>query len=271
MEYCGRGSLAEAIAEHLELKQPFEARTVRRWLWQLASALQHVHALRVIHRDLKTANVFLADSSDAVEVDVKLGDFGISRTLSSQTEFAETAVGTPYYLSPELITGSGYDGRTDIWSLGCIAFELSALSRPFSGDNIGQLAMAIARKPPPPLPPQTPLDMHELILKLLGKDHLTRPTASELLASAPMNGWGQQAVEGMVTSCGVPSIPTAELGDMRDELLAVTLKHVAARFGGPVIMQGIRRLYLWDTNPESSSTDPAAPTWKLQVCLNGAG
>ena len=271
MEYCSRGSLAEVIAEHLTTTQPFEARLVRRWLWQLTSALEHVHALRVIHRDLKTDNVFLTDVS-ADRVDVKLGDFGISRTLSTQTLFAETAVGTPYYLFPELITGCGYDTRTDIWSLGCIAYELCTLSRPFKGDNIGQLALQITRKPPPPLPTSIPLDVHELILHLLSKDKIMRPNASEVLTSAPMNEWAEHAAESDaidgITSA-VESLASGELGAMRDELLATASKQLAARAGGPVVLQGIRRLYLWDTNPESSSTDPAAPTWKLEEALNG--
>ena len=105
-----------------------------------------MHAQKVIHRDLKSANVFLRDEGGAFPA-LKLGDFGISRLMSSHTALAQTAVGTPYYLSPELIEGKGYDARADVWSLGCICYELLALRRPWSGDNIALLAMNIIRQP----------------------------------------------------------------------------------------------------------------------------
>ena len=111
MEYCDSGSLADAVAEQQMMKQPFEMMKVRRWAHQLCTALAHIHSKRVIHRDVKTANVFLSDAAGRAVPDLKLGDFGISRLMSSQTNFASTAVGTPFYLSPELIAGSGYDGR----------------------------------------------------------------------------------------------------------------------------------------------------------------
>ena len=106
MEYCDEGSLEEKIVEQKTTygRQPFPPATVRAWILQLTSALEYVHAQRVIHRDLKTANILLTgrDGNTA-----KLGDFGISRLMSSQTNFASTAVGTPYYLSPELIHSDG--------------------------------------------------------------------------------------------------------------------------------------------------------------------
>ena len=165
---------------------------VRRWLKQLAAALAHDHSQRVIHRDVKTANIFLTDGDDSV----KLGDFGISRLLSSQTELAATCVGTPYYLSPELISGQGYDGRTDVWSLGVIAHECVALSRPFSGENISQLAMAVVREPPAPLPPTAPQDIAELVAACLQKEAGLRPTAARLVASPPMARWDDTAEGG---------------------------------------------------------------------------
>ena len=193
MEYCGGGSLAEAIESQQQMGgAPFAPNRVRRWLKQLAAALAHVHSQRVIHRDVKTANIFLTEGDDSV----KLGDFGISRLLSSQTELAATCVGTPYYLSPELISGQGYDGRTDVWSLGVIAHECVALSRPFSGENISQLAMAVVREPPAPLPPTAPQDIAELVAACLQKEAGLRPTAARLLASPPMARWDDDAEGG---------------------------------------------------------------------------
>ena len=194
MEYCEEGSLEEALTEQKDTygKRPFPTSKIRGWLRQLTSALDYIHSQRVIHRDLKTANILLTGKDAHI---AKLGDFGISRLMSSQTNFASTAVGTPYYLSPELITSDGYDGRADIWSLGVILYELIAFVRPFHGDNIAQLAMAIARKAPSPLPAGTPQDMIMFIERCLKKDKTTRPTAHELLHTEPMATWSRQAQE----------------------------------------------------------------------------
>jgi NIMA (never in mitosis gene a)-related kinase len=81
---------------------------------------------RIMHRDLKPANLFIdADGS------LKVGDLGLGRQLSDQTAAAFSKVGTPLYMSPEVLNGSGYDWKNDVWSLGCIAYELCMLRSPF--------------------------------------------------------------------------------------------------------------------------------------------
>uniref|UniRef100_A0A7S3EZR2 non-specific serine/threonine protein kinase n=1 Tax=Haptolina ericina TaxID=156174 RepID=A0A7S3EZR2_9EUKA len=130
--------------------------------------------------------------------------------MSEQTSLLSTAVGTPYYLSPELIGGQGYDGRADIWSLGCICFELLALKRPFGGENIAHLAMSILRRPPGELPPNAPPDLASLTGKLLQKEPSERPAALELLRSSPMADWPAHAqwptaVEPSGEGCGADS------------------------------------------------------------------
>ncbi len=188
MEYGDGGALDARIADQKLLRQGFEADTVRRWVAQLVEALDHIHKLRVIHRDLKSANILLCGTKHGGVA--KLADFGISRLMSSHTAFASTAVGTPYYLAPELIRGEGYDGRADVWSLGVICYELLALDRPFKGENIAMLAMAITRKKAPMLPEGTPQDLHNLTVRILkAKDKATRPTAQELLHSDPVREW----------------------------------------------------------------------------------
>jgi NIMA (never in mitosis gene a)-related kinase len=116
------------------------------WIFQLAMALNYLHEQPhpILHRDIKQANVFLDG-----RYGVKLGDFGLARTLSSESQLAQTvcigkcfgsvndamygvqACGTPYYLSPELCLGQPYDSKSDCWALGCLLYEMMTLKRPF--------------------------------------------------------------------------------------------------------------------------------------------
>jgi NIMA (never in mitosis gene a)-related kinase len=89
---------------------------------QLAQCLDHLHSKHVLHRDLKTKNIFLTQDDS-----VKLGDFGLSKILGSQHDMAHSAVGTPYYLSPELCEGRPYDYKSDVWALGCVTYEMTTL------------------------------------------------------------------------------------------------------------------------------------------------
>jgi len=146
MEFADRGNLAEAISMQAALAQPFATPLVVRWAGQLARALAHLHSMKVLHRDLKSANVLLCSTPRGAddELDVKLADFGISRAMSTNTRLAETVCGTPFYMSPELIRGEPYAEPADAWALGVVLFELLALRRPFDGTNIGMLVVAIS-------------------------------------------------------------------------------------------------------------------------------
>ena len=86
----------------------------------------HSSNQKIIHRDLKPGNIFLDTHNN-----VKLGDFGLSIQLEAEIKFAKTHVGTPYYMSPELIKEIEYDEKIDIWSMGCIIYEMAALTPPF--------------------------------------------------------------------------------------------------------------------------------------------
>ena len=90
-----------------------------------------MHERRILHRDLKPANIFL--HSDGT---IKVGDLGLGRALSDHTPEAFSKVGTPLYMSPEALKGDGYDMKSDIWSLGCVLYELATLVSPFKEDDL---------------------------------------------------------------------------------------------------------------------------------------
>ena len=144
MEYAESGTLADAIKSRRG--RPFETEQVVCWLVQLTAALEHVHANQLLHRDLKTQNVFLtAPSGGAAWGNVRLGDFGIARALSTYTNFSETLIGTPACMAPEALASAPYSHPADVWGLGIVLFELLTLQRPFGRGNLHAMVSRISK------------------------------------------------------------------------------------------------------------------------------
>jgi len=108
------------------------------WFVQMCLALEYIHRRKVLHRDIKSSNVFLTSNNT-----VKLGDFGISKVLDSTNDIALTVQGTPYYMSPEVCQSKGYSYKSDVWSLGCILYELCTLKHAFHSENLLGLVFKI--------------------------------------------------------------------------------------------------------------------------------
>ena len=107
---------------------------------------------------------------------IKLGDFGIARVLSNTKENAKTCIGTPYYLSPEIVENRPYSFKSDVWSLGVLLYEMCALKPPFDGSSLHFLAMKIVRGNYPPPPSHYSSNLKELIDQMLQVDPLKRPS-----------------------------------------------------------------------------------------------
>jgi NIMA (never in mitosis gene a)-related kinase len=138
MEYAANGDLQRVLDQHKRSKTYVPEKKLWRILYELAQALQHLHSQRVIHRDIKIVNVFLDENHG-----VKLGDLGVSRALDGEEELAQSRVGTPLYLAPELIKRQPYDYKADIWALGVLIYTMASLKGPFSGDNIYALGLVL--------------------------------------------------------------------------------------------------------------------------------
>jgi len=138
--------------------------------------LKFIHTHKILHRDLKTSNLFLC--SNGV---VKIGDFGISRILHGTLESAETIVGTPYYMSPEVCQNKPYSFKSDIWSLGCILYELCTLEHAFKANNLLGLVYKIIQEKQDPIPDCYSPDLQRILNSLLLKNSAARPSLDKLL------------------------------------------------------------------------------------------
>lgn len=139
-EYAEKGTLHDYIDYCKKNKLKISNKLIATWILQVSMGLYYLHKNNIIHRDLKTENIFL-DSN----FNIKIGDLGIVKILYNKY-FASTQIGTPYYMSPELFKGGIYNYKTDIWSLGCILYELITLQKPFYGNNIIELGNNIQYK-----------------------------------------------------------------------------------------------------------------------------
>jgi serine/threonine protein kinase len=132
VEWAAAGDLKRQLRKAMEKQQGgFEERLIWKYFSQIAEAIRHMHDKRIMHRDLKPANIFLT-----LDGTIKVGDLGLSRELSEHTMQAHSKVGTPLYMSPEVLRGDGYDFKTDVWSLGCLLYELAMLKSPFKADGL---------------------------------------------------------------------------------------------------------------------------------------
>uniref|UniRef100_A0A803YEY1 non-specific serine/threonine protein kinase n=1 Tax=Meleagris gallopavo TaxID=9103 RepID=A0A803YEY1_MELGA len=138
LEYCNGGNLYDKILRQKD--KLFEEEMVLWYLFQIVSAVSCIHRAGILHRDIKTLNIFLTKANL-----IKLGDYGLAKKLNSEYSMAETLVGTPYYMSPELCQGVKYNFKSDIWAVGCVIFELLTLKRTFDATNPLNLCVKIVQ------------------------------------------------------------------------------------------------------------------------------
>jgi NIMA (never in mitosis gene a)-related kinase len=148
------------------------------WFLQICQGLHFMHGRRVLHRDIKPANVIITDSG------LKLADLGLGRYMSSATLETYSSVGTPCYMSPEMVMARGYHFPSDMWSLGCLLYELAALRPPFfdRSGNFYQLGKMIKSCEFDALPAHYTDAMHSLVKKMITADPAQRPSIDVVLA-----------------------------------------------------------------------------------------
>lgn len=179
MEFCEGGDLSRVIKRAKKDQELISEDHIWRIFSQIASALNDCHTHRegkVLHRDLKPGNVFLDAAGN-----VKLGDFGLAKVMGEGVEYATTHVGTPFYMSPELLTEGRYNEKSDIWSAGCLLYELAALNPPFEANSPVNLASKIKSCRFDRIPGVYSGELARVIGWMLTLDPVQRPTSQELL------------------------------------------------------------------------------------------
>ena len=176
MEFCEQKDLRSFIDYYKHQKKLIHEQVIFTILQQLCIAIKEIHSKNIIHRDLKPENIFISD-----DYKIKIGDFGISKILDG-TDYAQTFAGSFCYLAPEIINGNKYSNKADIWSLGCILYELSTLNRCFDSNNILELINQITSGIHGKIDLNHYNDrLQKIIDLLLNKDYKERPSIDEVL------------------------------------------------------------------------------------------
>ena len=173
-EYADGGDLSLAIKN--QRKEYFKESQILDYFTQICLAIKHIHGKHIIHRDLKSQNIFLTKTGL-----VKLGDFGIAKNLNCTWQKAKTMIGTPYYLSPEIVNNKPYSFKSDIWSLGVLLYEMMALKMPFDANSLPMLTLKIIKGNYAPPPQRYTADLRNLISQLLNVDPDKRPSVDQIL------------------------------------------------------------------------------------------
>jgi len=140
MEYAERGDLSKELARRRKARQKFSNAEVWQLVLQILNGLRFLHKQNIVHRDVKSLNVFIT-----ADHNYKLGDFGVSREVPAEKNvLMQSFYGTPLYLSPEIINGTGYTQSTDLWSFGVLLYEVLHEGRmPFSGPNLKSVTQSV--------------------------------------------------------------------------------------------------------------------------------
>ena len=185
MEYCPGGDLSQLIKRCRHQKQYISEDIIWKIFSQVVSALYACHTNKsgkILHRDIKPSNIFLDNENN-----VKLGDFGLSLMLNNEMNFAYSNVGTPYYMSPEQVDENKYNEKSDIWSLGCFLYELTALHPPFEAHNHLSLALKIKSGKVDKLPEKYSENLCKVIFWMMNVDQNKRPSIKDIILVPDVN------------------------------------------------------------------------------------
>ena len=175
MEFCDGGDLDKLILKNKFHKKLVDEKLIWDILIQILRALNYIHnEKKILHRDIKPSNIFLDK-----DYNIKLGDFGLSKKFIN--EYSNTIIGTPLYMSPELLERKPYNIKTDIWALGCSLYELATFSTPYEAPNMNVLLNKIKNGLPQRIDKTYSDELWNIISKMLTYDYNKRPSSLQLI------------------------------------------------------------------------------------------
>ena len=174
MEFADRGDLYQKIVAHKKSAKFFEESDIWRIFIQLVKGLKALHDLKILHRDMKSANVFLFSNGCA-----KLGDLNVSKVARRGLGYTQT--GTPYYASPEVWKDKPYDHKSDVWSLGCVLYEMITLKPPFRAKDMEGLFNKVCKGQYNRIPDRFSDDLFKIVQYLLQVNSIQRPSCEQIL------------------------------------------------------------------------------------------
>ena len=174
MEFADRGDLYQQIVAHKKTAKFFEESDIWRIFIQLVKGLKALHDLKILHRDMKSANVFLFSNGCA-----KLGDLNVSKVARRGLGYTQT--GTPYYASPEVWKDKPYDHKSDVWSLGCVLYEMITLRPPFRAKDMEGLFNKVCKGQFSRIPDRFSDDLFKIVQYLLQVSSIQRPSCEQIL------------------------------------------------------------------------------------------
>ena len=176
MEHADNGDLLQMIEKHKKNRTKMNEKQIWHYFVQIVRGLKALHDLKICHRDIKCANLFL--TKDGM---IKLGDLNVSKV--AKKGLMHTQTGTPYYASPEVWMDKPYDNRSDIWSLGCVLYEMITLMPPFRATSMAGLSQKVTRGIYDPIPKHFSLDLQNIVKACLQIKPANRPQCEKILAT----------------------------------------------------------------------------------------
>eukprot|EP00940_MAST-03C_sp_MAST-3C-sp2_P001784 g1784.t1 len=223
MEFVDGGDMSELIKRQKKMRRRLSEERVLHVFWQICRAVENCHDNRIMHRDIKSQNIFLTR-----EGNVKVGDFGIARVLDSTTALAQTKIGTPYYLSPEICQDKPYNQKSDIWALGCLLYEMLTLEVPFQSKDMMNLVRKILFQNPQKIRGGYSLSVRNLTSSLLAKDPRRRPSIKQILQHPLFRSFRKSKVEQKESkTVRIVKAPSRRAADSRRKVVHIVRRRSA--------------------------------------------
>jgi len=270
MSLAEDGDLRRVVTESQACQRMLPEPLVLSWTRQTLAGLCHLHAQGVVHRDLKSSNIFLCDARRRI----RIGDFGISRVLES-TAFASSCVGTPAYMSPELMRNERYDYHVDMWALGCIVYELCTLTLPFQASSLLDLVFQVVETDPDwSRWGDYSEELRDVAYRLLDKDTSRRPTSQQIIGEPLFAPGGRGAMDptddvwAIVAPEPVPSVGSPEKRRSGDSTPSqLTTADTGAKSSSAMSSNGAVSSGSWSETPLSDQL-PASADFQRELQAN---